>query len=1196
MADQMLRTFISINAQANGFGQVGATLTELGSLVDGISQKLIDFGKESIDVYKDYEKSMHEAEVALSTSHGRNTKELAAAMDTLNAKATEWAATTIFHTDDVANAINQAAHAGWSLDEILNGIPVAMQLAQAGSMDLSDALTYITKSMSAFGVPFDELGEFVDMWVYAANSSVGDVQDFGDAMKKMGATMRFTDSKEELFALIGLMHDMGESGSTAATLLRTSMMRIIAPSGVASKVMEQLGATDDEINAIREDASKLQALQLLSDYGFNAFNEDNQAKPMIQIYAELGEVLAQIAGGYDNITKNQTTLGILSTIFGTRGITGALDIVTALQNAVDLRDKLLAGNAEGYGEYAQETMMDTLYGKTEMFESKIERLKQVVGEELSTQLESVMESVGGIVDDIAEMDEGRFSALVSGISVIAGAGPALLLAGGAFRLIGTLLTPAGGIGLGLIALTAAATAIEKMQQADLRDTFGEMEIDKEGITSYVQSLASDFQAAYTYTNYFQEALNKAVENYRTASSTFSSNIFSMMITDAKLTPQDLEGLLSLAEDVQKYAQEALYTAASGDAQYWKQLFGDDAVNDPIYQSIIEKTYAAYDEDKEKLEGIGESMKDAILKAFDNDNAIDETEYNEILGWFRKYNEAVARAAAEAQSEEQRITMRKWLLQAQTGGFDDINELSKTASAERDQLLQQENDLYLDKLARLVEHGGTREEQERVKYEHEQRLNEIGTKWDEFQMTLWDSQLSNNGQMENWAALKDLADQYTSGALSSDEALKAVTSMFGKSIYAGQGLIFNKDNARSQLAKITGYMLTALGGEEGVQSKIDYYTKQGNTEMAERLKQLYAMEQLTNGFFDILRTEPLSLFGLNIDMFGEYETNQATGSRTSGRNKQEFEDRYTSENRSVVLARQEISDLKLQIAEAEGIIAGTVKRPWDYNLNNGELKQKVRLYGNYWLGEFQGGGLYDQLAAAEERLAAILAGDRGSETGLGGQPAIPIRAADTGEGAADKWTQLEEQGVDVRVTADSTELETTIEAADGQKLTEYLAGDATDLHYAIWDENGQQLIENVAGNTSELAKAIMQYNGQIVRVKIYGQKMFAAGGRATEESIFGDAGPEWAIPEAHTERTASLLNAARAASGFTWDELLARFGGLNANTGHTPTTLVYSPTINAQDVRGVERALEDDKRRFEKWFKDQKMREEAEVYA
>ena len=109
-------------------------------------------------------------------------------------------------------------------------------------------------------------------------------------------------------------------------------------------------------------------------------------------------------------------------------------------------------------------------------------------------------------------------------------------------------------------------------------------------------------------------------------------------------------------------------------------------------------------------------------------------------------------------------------------------------------------------------------------------------------------------------------------------------------------------------------------------------------------------------------------------------------------------------------------------------------------------------------------------------------------------------------------------------------------------------------------------------------------------------LYAEGGRATTASIFGEAGPEWAIPEEHSERTAALLDAARAASGFTWPDLLARYGGLNANANNSPTTLVYSPVINAQDARGVDAVLQADKRRFERWFEERRMREAMEVYA
>ena len=57
-----------------------------------------------------------------------------------------------------------------------------------------------------------------------------------------------------------------------------------------------------------------------------------------------------------------------------------------------------------------------------------------------------------------------------------------------------------------------------------------------------------------------------------------------------------------------------------------------------------------------------------------------------------------------------------------------------------------------------------------------------------------------------------------------------------------------------------------------------------------------------------------------------------------------------------------------------------------------------------------------------------------------------------------------------------------------------------------------------------------------------------------------------------------------------------YGGLNAGGGNSPTTLIYSPTIQAADANGVELVLLDDKKRLEKWWNDKQMRDEVEVYA
>ena len=216
--------------------------------------------------------------------------------------------------------------------------------------------------------------------------------------------------------------------------------------------------------------------------------------------------------------------------------------------------------------------------------------------------------------------------------------------------------------------------------------------------------------------------------------------------------------------------------------------------------------------------------------------------------------------------------------------------------------------------------------------------------------------------------------------------------------------------------------------------------------------------------------------------------------------------------------------------------------------------------------------------------------------------VEIQPRQAGEGLSD----LEGQGVEVSVDGDTTELTATINAEDGKNLLEYVSGDATELSMAIYDQDGQTLTENVTGDASELEDIIASYNGRIITVQLHARnttskddkndkKKYAEGGRATEASIFGEAGPEWAIPEEHSQRTAQLLNSAREASGFTWDELLSRNGGLNAGGGGS-RTLVYSPTIYANDATGVEAKLSEDKARLEKMLREKDMRDDIEVYA
>jgi hypothetical protein len=138
-----------------------------------------------------------------------------------------------------------------------------------------------------------------------------------------------------------------------------------------------------------------------------------------------------------------------------------------------------------------------------------------------------------------------------------------------------------------------------------------------------------------------------------------------------------------------------------------------------------------------------------------------------------------------------------------------------------------------------------------------------------------------------------------------------------------------------------------------------------------------------------------------------------------------------------------------------------------------------------------------------------------------------------------------------------------------------------------------LIDQEAAAREELAKPIytrvVTVHGAAAKVSGYQASstalLYADGGRATRASIFGEAGAEWAIPEEHSSRTAELLNSARAASGFSWGELIARTGGLSGNPQDVTVPVTYAPTIYAGNASGLAEVLKQDKKELAKLMRD-----------
>lgn len=233
-----------------------------------VSEKLITFGKESVNAFTSYEDAMLNAQVALRTQY-TTASELGKVMDKLDESAMKWASDRRFTTEDVAGAISNAAHEGWDLEKILEGVPDAMKISLAGSMNLADGLEYLVDISNAAGINFDELGQLVDYWAYAANSSSTTIPEMGQAMQKMGATMQFVKGDMAgLTTMLAVLADNGAKGTEAGTLLRNSFIRLIAPTKKAAEMMDDLNISAEDMSEIYGDESNLaEAADMLEKQG-----------------------------------------------------------------------------------------------------------------------------------------------------------------------------------------------------------------------------------------------------------------------------------------------------------------------------------------------------------------------------------------------------------------------------------------------------------------------------------------------------------------------------------------------------------------------------------------------------------------------------------------------------------------------------------------------------------------------------------------------------------------------------------------------------------------------------------------------------------------------------------------------------------------------------------------------------------------
>lgn len=1156
MAKQTLQTVITLSGQVdNSFGVLGQRIMALGSQIDGLSQKVIEFGKESIEQYVSYDDVMREVQ-ALGEYDGKT-------IQTLNEYNRSIAQTSKYTMQQAGQAEVMMAQLGLNMEQTRTLMPTVMNLATAANIELADSLDYLYYTLNALGEPMSYADTLADQMSKTAAISAADIDTLGQSMQRLGSGAKFfAGGSEEILAILGGISQFGSDmqGRDAGTQLRNFMLTLLAPTKSKDELISSLRVTEEEwaeFESYMDDAgiNVTDTAAAMNELGLSVYDSaTGELKPAIQIIGELDAALSTLS----EAEKNK----MLGNLFGKRTTTTALNLIESLDTIIQYQEEIEKGS-EGYTQSMADTMEGGLGGALREFNAALDAFKVTVGERLAPQIENITDSLTGFINSLTNMDDDKLDALISGATGIAALGPGLLLAGGAFRLIGFAMTPIGAATTALVALTAAAGALNELAEADFESNFGDMELDAEALLNHVNAIGDAFSETYSEVNRYNAALETAVENYTTASSTLSSDLLTKAITGMELTEEDKTRLEGLGSDMGTELTNAIQASFDKSASYLTMLFGGagKAEYDPEYQDAILLDNTIYNQLIGQAQELGQDFGETLGQAMD-DSIITGDEYNTIMEKMQAYNEAMA-FAAEADSAAE---LAQRLHKAQSVSWDSASDfLAEQAEIMNEKLAEAENthigerakqEVYYDKAIQegwinpTTGQAYTEDDKNKFLADMDKAYSEKISRYkdENAQVTqaVFDSLMSQSDYGEAWKFLSEL---YQNGDLKRDSMGQVARDAVDWGALFPEGM---PEDLPDQLYNL-------WSGEHGWSGINDKITRILGPYMDSDFIAL--IPQMLDDALEIMNyiephTAETAREEVDMNRGGLNEFFNAIGTG---------------------IESNDYSGLSGIWAELDSDSQSFVNYITD-NLKNSYDFEKVLadMGGNF---ADQSNSFRDNMAAYQLMYGNINPEDYRITAQV--EPVVTDSSIEeaTGEQEIEGTVSISPGGAEA-ASAYQSEFQSSISSNPPNLSVTTPSGYSDGANYAI----GYQAALNANRPRIGVSSGSSTPKG------------YAEGGRAIVPSIFGEAGPEWAIPEEHSERTAELLNAAREGAGFTWPELIARNGGLNAGSGGGGRTLIYSPTIIASDATGVEEKLLEDKERLNRWYAEKQLRDDLEVYA
>lgn len=263
------------------------------------------------------------------------------AMERLTAKAKEMGIITAFSASESADAMQELARAGATVEEQVGGIKGVLDLAAAGNVSYQESAMIVSNITRAMGREFKDSTQLADVLAMTSARTNVTVTSLGDAFRYAAPQAKIMGmTAEETAAVLGKLGDAGLRGSIGGTSFANMMRKLAKPSTKAKKIMQE--------------------------FGIELENADGSLRP-------IADIIGQFSSKIGSMTSAMDKAAIMTEVFGMRGAKAFGALMQAGSESIASLNADLE-EAAGVADKMARTRLETLKGQLKMMAASIEGL------------------------------------------------------------------------------------------------------------------------------------------------------------------------------------------------------------------------------------------------------------------------------------------------------------------------------------------------------------------------------------------------------------------------------------------------------------------------------------------------------------------------------------------------------------------------------------------------------------------------------------------------------------------------------------------------------------------------------------------------------------------------------------------------------------------------------------------------------